>query len=163
MTNQCIKKTISDIEYQNLFPDIFSPANIWNMFDDESDEEESISNDCTAYLDNICFVVSNLWNETEKHINTDYAVTGWMLCVITHIRENVFKNEQNNHHIQVNTVIKICFLDQLKNSYMKLSINSGANIQISIIRMITLTAMNLSETVKILLMVTFIYGIRNTL
>ena len=33
-------------------------------------------------------------------------MTGWMLCVITHIREDVFKNAQNKHHIQVNTVVK---------------------------------------------------------
>ena len=32
-----------------------------------------------------------------------------MLCGIPHIREDVFKNLQNNHHIQVNTVIKIVF------------------------------------------------------
>ena len=44
-----------------------------------------------------------------KHINTDYAVTSWMLCIIPHIREDLFKNAQNNHHIQVNTVIKSLF------------------------------------------------------
>ena len=42
-------------------------------------------------------------------INTDYSVTGWMLCVLPHIRDNVFKNAQNNYHIQVNTVIKSFF------------------------------------------------------
>ena len=36
-------------------------------------------------------------------------MTGWMLFVITLIRYDVFKNAQNNHHIQVNTVIKIWF------------------------------------------------------
>ena len=29
-----------------------------------------------------------------------------MLCVIPHIREDVFKIAQNKHHIQVNNVIK---------------------------------------------------------
>ena len=77
--------------------------------DDESDEEDSIPNNCTTYLDNICFVISNLWNEREKYINTDYAVTGWMLCVIPHIGEYVFKNAQINHHIQVNNVTKTLF------------------------------------------------------
>ena len=85
MTKQCIEKTKSDLDYQRVFHEILSPANIWNMSDDESDEEESISND-------ICFFISSLWNERGKHINTDYAVTGWMLCVIPHIREDVFKN-----------------------------------------------------------------------
>ena len=32
-----------------------------------------------------------------------------MLFVITHIREDVFKNAQNNQHIQVNIVIKSLF------------------------------------------------------
>ena len=60
MTKQCIEKTISDIDYQKLFPEILSPANIWNESDDKSDKEESLSNDYTKYSDNICFFVSNL-------------------------------------------------------------------------------------------------------
>ena len=47
MTKQCIDKTKSDIHYQRVLPDISSLANIWNMSDDENDEEESISNDFT--------------------------------------------------------------------------------------------------------------------
>ena len=56
---------------------------------------------------------------------------------------------------------KLCLLDQLKNSYMELLIRSEANIQISIKRMTPSTAMNLSGIVKILAMVTLIYGIKN--
>ena len=33
-------------------------------------------------------------------------MTGWMLCVISHIRDNVLENSNIKHHIQVNTVIK---------------------------------------------------------
>ena len=51
------------------------------------------------------FFISKLWNGGGENINIYYAVTGWMLCAIPHIREDVFKNAQNNHHIQVNTVI----------------------------------------------------------
>ena len=94
MTKQCIDKTIYDIYYQIILPDISSPANIWKESDDKSDEEESISNDYNLYSDNICFVISNFWNEREKHINTDYAVTGWILCVIPHIRVDVFKMQK---------------------------------------------------------------------
>ena len=36
-------------------------------------------------------------------------MTGWMLYVIPHIREDIFKNAQNRHHIQVNNVIKSLF------------------------------------------------------
>ena len=47
--------------------------------------------------------------ERDKHINNDYSVTVCMLCVITHIREDVFKNSNIKLHIQVNTVIKTLF------------------------------------------------------
>ena len=57
----------------------------------------------------MCFVISKLWNKREEHINTDYSVTGRMLCVIPHIREEVFKNAQNKHNIQVNNVIRNLF------------------------------------------------------
>ena len=79
------------------------------MSDDKSDEEESISNYFTLYSENICFVISSLWNKREEHTNTDYAVTGWILCLIPHIREDIFKNPQIKHHIQVNNVIKTYF------------------------------------------------------
>ena len=56
-----------------------------------------------------------MWNEREKHTDTDYSVTGWMLCVITHIREDCFKNAQNKHHIQVNNVVKTLFAGSTEN------------------------------------------------
>ena len=96
MTKQCIEKTRQNIDYQRVFPDISSPDNIRNMSDDKTDEEESISNDFILYYENIYFVISSLWNEKEKHINTDYSVTGWMLCVIPHIREDIFKMHKIN-------------------------------------------------------------------
>ena len=40
MTKQCIKKTKSDLDYQRVFPKVSSLANIWNTYDDESDDEE---------------------------------------------------------------------------------------------------------------------------
>ena len=140
ITKQCIDKTIYDIGYQKLFPDISSPTNIWNMSDDESDEEDSLSNYYTEYSDHICFVISKLWIEIEKHVNTDYAVTGWILCVIPHIREDVFKN-----------------------SNRKPLIRFGVNIQNSIIRMILLTVINVYGVVKIFVMLIFICGVINTL
>ena len=72
-------------------------------------------------------------------------VTGWMLCVVSLIREDVFKNLNINHMIQVNTVIKTSFLDRLRNSCMKPLIHFGVNIQNLIIRMIGLTSINLSR------------------
>ena len=109
MTKQCIQKTKLDLDYQRLFPEVSSYVNIWITSDDESDEEDPTLKDSILYSENICFVISNFRNKREEHINTNYAVTGRMLCVIPHIREDVFKNAQNKHHIQVNNVIKTLF------------------------------------------------------
>ena len=94
----------------------------------------------------IFFVVSKLWNEREKYIKTDYAVTGWMVCVINNIREDVFKMHKIIIIFRWILLSRVCLLDQLKKSYMKLSIRSGANIK----TFIPLTEMNLSGIVKIL-------------
>ena len=51
MTNQCIENTISDVYYQELFPDLSSSGNIWNIFDAEIDEEESSLNGYTGISD----------------------------------------------------------------------------------------------------------------
>ena len=54
---------IYDIDDKKLFQDKNSTDNIWNMADDEIDEEESLSNDHTDYSENLCFVISKLWIE----------------------------------------------------------------------------------------------------
>ena len=71
MTKQCIEKTISDIDYQKLSQDIFSPANIWNMSDDKSDKEDSIKNYYTEYSDKICFdrVQASLRNKSSEWLD----------------------------------------------------------------------------------------------
>ena len=79
------------------------------MYNYISDEEESSSNGYTGISDNLCLVILKLWNEREKHMNTDYAVTGCMLYVITHIREDVFKKSNGKHHFQLNNVIKALY------------------------------------------------------
>ena len=57
-------------------------------------------------------------------------------------------------------ISRLCLLDQLKKSYMKLPIHSGANIHISIIRMMMLTVMNLHGIVKIFVMMKVISGFK---
>ena len=52
-----------------------------------------------------------MWIERAKHISTDYAVTDWMLCVITNIREDILNHSNVNHRIQVNTFINTIFAD----------------------------------------------------
>ena len=38
MKKQCIEKTKSDLDYQRVFPDVSSLANIWNMSDEQRNE-----------------------------------------------------------------------------------------------------------------------------
>ena len=55
---------------------------------------------------------SNIFTEKkrEKHIFTEYSVSGWMLCVIPHICKDVFDNSYGNHMKKVKNFIKICFM-----------------------------------------------------
>ena len=46
------------------------------------------------------------WSKRGIHTNTDYAVTGWMLCVITYICKHFIDNYDDNNRNQVNNVIK---------------------------------------------------------
>ena len=154
---------MSDPDYQRVFLGISSPANIWNMSYDKNDEEESISNYCTLYSENICFVISNLWNEKERDIDIDYFVTGCILCVIPHIREDVLNNSNENIGNKVNTVIKTLFADSYENCSKKPLIRFGLNMLILIVTMVLLTVTYLYGVVKIFVMLIFIFGIRNTL
>ena len=47
--------------------------------------------------------------EREKLIKTDYAVTGWMLFIINHSREDVLNNTNRNNRQQLNNFIKTLF------------------------------------------------------
>ena len=51
----------------------------------------------------------NLWLKRQLHINTDFAVTGWMLCVIPHIRKDARVHSDRHHRKQVNNIIKRLF------------------------------------------------------
>ena len=45
ITKQCIEETKLDLDYQRVFPDVSSLANIRNTSDGKSDEEEPTSKD----------------------------------------------------------------------------------------------------------------------
>ena len=60
-------------------------------------------------LESLSFTVCNLWQKRQLHIKTDSAVTGWMLCVIHHIRKDAKDHSDRNHRKQVNNVIKRLF------------------------------------------------------
>ena len=85
------------------------------------------------------FFISKLWIERQKHINTDYYVTGLLLCVIPYIRENVFKNSNRNHINQVNTVIKTLFAGLSEKQFHENIDTFWGEYTKSIIKMIILT------------------------
>ena len=60
-------------------------------------------------LESLSFSVCNLWQEKQLHINTDIEVTGWMLCVITHICRDAKDHSDSDNRKQVNTVINTLF------------------------------------------------------
>ena len=116
MTKISIIKSSNDLDNKELFPiSSSSSQKVWKSFDsDTEDEEENIdTNDPDTsdsdMLKNLSSTVCNLWQKRQLHINTDFAVTGWMLCVIPHIRKDAKDHSDRNHRKQVNNVIKTLF------------------------------------------------------
>ena len=116
MTKISIIKSSTDLDNKELFPiSSSSSQKIWKSSDsDTEDEEENIDTDDpdTSYsdmLESLRSSVCNLWQKRQLHINTDFAVTGWMLCVIPHIRKDAKYNSDRNHRKQVKNVIKTLF------------------------------------------------------
>ena len=50
-----------------------------------------------------------LWQKRQLHINTDFAVTGWMLCVIPHVCKCSKYHSDGDNSKQVKNVIKTLF------------------------------------------------------
>ena len=48
----------------------------------------------------------SLYKERQLHINTDFVVTGWVLCVIPPILKDLKDHSDSDHRKQVNKVIK---------------------------------------------------------
>ena len=60
-------------------------------------------------LESLSFSVFKLCQKRQLHVNTDFAVTGWMLCVITHIQKDVKDHSDSDHSKQFNNFIKTLF------------------------------------------------------
>ena len=60
-------------------------------------------------LEILSFSVCKLWQKRKLQINTDFAVTGYMLCVIPHICKDAKDHSDRNHRKQVNNVINTLF------------------------------------------------------
>ena len=69
-----------------------------NIYDPESSDSymsESMSSSVWKY-----------WQKGELSINTDFSVTGWMLCIIPPILKYESNNSDSDHKKEVNNVIK---------------------------------------------------------
>ena len=94
MTKISIIKSSSDIYNKEIFPvSCSSSLKIWSLSDSYNEDKEKIDNDDTDstdsdMLESLSSLVYSLWHERKTHINTDFAVTGWMLCVIPYINKD---------------------------------------------------------------------------
>ena len=57
--------------------------------------------------------VSSLLQKRQLHTNTNFAVTGWMLCVIPHIFKDAEDHSDSDHRKHVNSVVKTFFLNYI--------------------------------------------------
>ena len=91
MTKFSIVKSLYDLDNNELFTvSISSSLKVWISSDSDTEEEENIDTDDPKSSDSDMLVsasslVCKLWKKRQIHINTDFSVTGWMLCVIPHI------------------------------------------------------------------------------
>ena len=75
---------------------------------------ENIDNDYPESSDSNMFeslssLVCILWKKIKLHTNTDFEVTGCMLCVILHVRKDAKDYSDSDHRNQINNVIKTFF------------------------------------------------------
>ena len=115
MTNISIIKSSTDIDNKELLlVSSSSSQKVWISSDSDTKEEDSIDTDGpeisdSDMLESLSFSVCKLWKKRQLHINTYFAVTGWMLCVINHIHEDAKYHSDSDHRKQVKNVINTLF------------------------------------------------------
>ena len=115
MTKIPIIKSSSDLDNKELFP--VSGSSSQKLFissDSDTEEEYNIGTDdaesiYSDKLEILSFSVCKLWQNIKLHSNTYFAVTGWMLFVIPHIRKDENDNSDSDHKKQVKNIIKTLF------------------------------------------------------
>ena len=103
---------MSDLDNEELFPvSNSSYFNVCSSSDSDTEEEYNIDTDDpeSIYSDMLIILISSvckLWRKRQIHINTDFAVTGWMLYVIPHIRKDAKYHSDSGYSKQVKNFIK---------------------------------------------------------
>ena len=93
---------------------ILSSFKIWISSYSDTEEEENIDTDDPEsiyfdILEILSLSVCKIWQKRKIHINTDFAVTVLMLCVITYILKYLKDHPYSDHRKQVNNVFKTLF------------------------------------------------------
>ena len=115
MTKISIIKSSSDLDNEELFPvSSSSYIKVWIPSDSDTEDEENIDNGYPEIIDSDMMVilsslVCTLWQKIQIHINTNFSVTGWILCFIPHICKDAKYHSYSYHRKQVNNVIKTLF------------------------------------------------------
>ena len=96
---------------------------VWILSNSDTEDQENIDSDGpessdSDMLESLSFSVCKLWQKRQLHINTDFAVTGWMLCFIFHIRKDSKYHSYSDHNKQVNNVINKKNLERLKRKWL---------------------------------------------
>ena len=113
MAKITIIKSSSDLDNKELLPVSGSSSRkVWISSDIDTEEEENIGTDDpeSIYSDKLEILsvsVYKLWQNIQLHINTDFSVTGCLLCVIPHICIDAKDNLDSDNRKQVNYFIKI--------------------------------------------------------
>ena len=68
-------------------------------------------------LEIMSYSVCNYWDKKELKINTNFSVTGCMLCVIPHIFRDASDHSDSDHMKQVNNSIKTLFHGLYEDEY----------------------------------------------
>ena len=115
MTNISTIKSSSDLDKKELFAvsgssyqNVRSSSYSENERDDNIDNFYPDSSD-SDMLEILSFLVCNFWDKSQLQINTDFAVTGWMLYIISHIRKYSKYHSDSDHRKQVKNVTKTLF------------------------------------------------------
>ena len=115
ITKISIIKSSTDLDNKEIFPVSGSSSQkVWNSSDSETEDKDNIytddpDNSDSDMWESLSSSVCKLWQKIQLHINADYAVTGWMLCVIPHIRKDAKDHSDSDHRKQVNNVVNTLF------------------------------------------------------
>ena len=115
MTKISIIKSSIYLDNKELFlVSVSSYLKVWSLLDSDNEQDENIDTDDpegsdSDMLEIMSSLVFSLWQKIKSHINNNFTGTGWMLCVITHIRKYAKYHSDSDNRKQVNNAIKKLF------------------------------------------------------